>query len=203
MKRKLRCRCGKLRGELADTSGANHAVCYCRSCQAFAHFLGREAEVLDELGGTTVIQTSPSKVVITEGADQLACLRLTEKGLMRWYAACCRTPIGNTLASPKVSFVGLIHSCLRAADEPPIEAAFGPVRSVGNTDGARTKDKPKQSGMGGAILWVLAQGLGARVTGAWRRTPFFRTETGEPVVRPHVLTPEDHARLMAQVDAAA
>lgn len=199
----LQCRCGKLRGQVTDTGGANHAVCYCRSCQAFAAFLGREAEVLDGRGGTTVVQTSPSKLVIAEGADQLACMRLTDKGLMRWYAACCRTPIGNTLADPKVSFVGLVHSCLEGAGQPPLDQAFGPIRSVVNTDGARGADKPRPRGMGPAILWFLGQGLRARLTGGWRRTPFFDPRTGQPVARPQVLTPEEHARLVAQVDAAA
>lgn len=199
----LQCRCGKFRGALTDTRGANHAVCYCRSCQAFAHYLGREAEVLDGLGGTTVVQTSPGKLAITEGADQLACLRLTDTGLMRWYVACCRTPIGNTLATPKVAFVGLVHSCLQGAGQPLLEEAFGPVRAVVNTQGARTREKPKTRGMGPAMLWFLGQGLGARFTGAWRRTPFFDVKTGEPVARPYVLTAEEHARVMAQADAAA
>ncbi|HEX2559803.1 DUF6151 family protein [Phenylobacterium sp.] len=197
----LQCRCGTLRGQLTDIRGANHAVCYCRSCQAFAHFLGREAEVLDPLGATTVIQTSPSKVVFTQGADQLACMRLTEKGLLRWYAACCRTPVGNTLATPKVSFVGLVHNVLEDAGQPSLDQAFGSVKARVNVDGARTANKPKPVGLGPAILWFLANGVGARFTGAWRRTPFFRTETGEPVAQPQVLSPEEHARLMAEVEA--
>lgn len=196
----VQCRCGKLKGVLADTRGANHAVCYCRSCQAFARFLGREGETLDELGGTRVIQTSPAKLAITQGADQLACLRLTENGLMRWYADCCRTPIGNTLATPKVSFVGLVHNCLEGAGQPPLDQAFGPVRAVVNTDGAWSKDKPKPAGMGPSILWFLGVGLRARLTGAWRRTPFFRP-TGEPVAQPKVLSADEHAALLAQVDA--
>lgn len=201
MKRALQCSCGKLRGELTDTGGANHARCYCRSCQAFAGYVGRADEVLDGLGGTEVIQTSPSKVVITEGADQLACLRLTQKGLLRWYAACCRTPVGNTLATPKVAFVGLIHSCLEGEGQPPLDQVFGPVKAVANTSGARSRDKPKQTGLGPAILRLLAMGARARLTGAWRRTPFFRAG-GEPVVQPHVLTREEHDRVMAAVNAA-
>jgi hypothetical protein len=39
-------------------------------------------------------------------------------GLLRWYAACCKTPIGNTLPNFRASFVGLIHSCLQNAGAP-------------------------------------------------------------------------------------
>lgn len=44
----LRCSCGALRGVLRGMSPArgNRVVCYCRDCQAFAHFLDRD-EILD------------------------------------------------------------------------------------------------------------------------------------------------------------
>lgn len=57
-----------------------------------------------------------------QAAENLACLRLTDKGLLRWYSTCCQTPIGNTSANWKISFVGqsisidaifLIAACAR------------------------------------------------------------------------------------------
>jgi hypothetical protein len=33
--------------------------------------------------------------------DAMGCLRLSDKGVFRWYTDCCRTPIGNTAASPR------------------------------------------------------------------------------------------------------
>src|SRR6185312_16583664 len=118
----LQCRCGTLRGLVHDPRGGNHAVCWCKDCQAFAHFLGRAGEVLDERGGTEIIQVLPRNVVFTQGVEALACMRLTPKGLVRWYAGCCKTPIGNTLATPKLSFIGLVHTCLKGA---PGAAASG------------------------------------------------------------------------------
>ncbi|MFT6991403.1 MAG: hypothetical protein ACJASL_003390 [Paraglaciecola sp.] len=38
-----------------------------------------------------------------------ACVRLSQKGIYRWYAKCCNTPIGNTLGG-KVPFIGVIHN---------------------------------------------------------------------------------------------
>jgi Family of unknown function (DUF6151) len=62
--------------------------------------------ILDVHGATDVIQTSPAQLTLTQGQEFLACMRLTEKGLLRWYAACCSTPIGNTLPNYRMSFVG-------------------------------------------------------------------------------------------------
>jgi hypothetical protein len=39
-------------------------------------------------------------------------MSLGPKGLLRWYADSCRTPIGNTPRNPKLSYVGLVHGCL-------------------------------------------------------------------------------------------
>jgi len=73
----------------------NRCVCYCRDCQAFAHFLGKVDAILDERGGSEIIQVLPRNLTFTQGIELLACMRLTEKGLLRWYAACCNTPIGK------------------------------------------------------------------------------------------------------------
>src|SRR5688572_12534539 len=97
----VRCSCGTLRAVVRGASGGrgNHVVCYCDDCQSFAHFLERADDTLDAHGGTEIYQMSPARLEIIDGADRLACVRLAPKGLLRWYAACCRTPIGNTLAS--------------------------------------------------------------------------------------------------------
>ena len=38
--------------------------------------------------------------------------------MIRWYAGCCKTPIGNTLENHKISFVGLLHNCLETPERP-------------------------------------------------------------------------------------
>src|SRR5450432_1815310 len=118
MQHAWQCRCATIKGFVKDPRTVNHAVCYCRDCQAFAHFLGQEGAVLDTIGGTYVVQVPPSSITITQGGATLACMRLTEKGLLRWYADCCKTPIGNTLANYKFSFIGIIHNCLENAGVP-------------------------------------------------------------------------------------
>jgi len=62
-------------------------------------------------------------------------MSLSEKGLLRWYTACCRTAIGNTPRNPKLSYVGLVHSCL-AGSPIELDAAFGPAKAAINTASA-------------------------------------------------------------------
>jgi hypothetical protein len=198
MNHPLQCRCGTIKGIVVDPRRANHGVCYCKDCQAFAHFLGRAEDVLDARGGSEVIQMLPRSVTFTQGIGALACMRLTPKGLLRWYATCCRTPIGNTLSTPKISFVGLLHSCL-AARGAPLDEVFGPVRAWVNTQGAKGDPKPATKGLGRAIRWFLGTVLPARVNGDYRRTPFFDVSTGVPIVVPQVLSEAELAQLMKAV----
>jgi hypothetical protein len=105
----LRCRCGYVRGIATRVSPSTglRVICYCKDCQAFARFLDR-ADVLDAAGGTDIFQMPPGRVRLTAGPDAMRCLRLSKTEIYRWYADCCRTPIGNT-AGPRVPVVGVIH----------------------------------------------------------------------------------------------
>jgi Family of unknown function (DUF6151) len=201
MNHPLQCRCGTLKGVVSDPRGANRVVCYCRDCQAFAHFLGCEKQVVDERGGSDIIQTLPKNVTFTQGIESLACLRLTEKGMVRWYARCCNAPIGNTLATPRISFIGLVHTCLEMGNAP-LDAAFGPVRAYLNMSGAKGDPKPKVRGQGTVIWWFITTVLKARINGDYKHGPFFRPDTGALVVTPHVLTSAEHSNVMNAVRAA-
>jgi Family of unknown function (DUF6151) len=197
MEHPLRCRCGTIQGSVKEPHRANRVVCYCKDCQAFAHFLGQESEILDTRGGTDVIQILPKNLTFTQGVEALACIRLSEKGLLRWYASCCNTPIGNTLANFKISFIGLVHNCLENAGTPVVES-FGPVRAWVNTQGAKGDPKPKVRGVGTIILWFVATTLRARVNGSYRQSAFFLKEKGTPIVRPRVLSSAELAAVMAR-----
>lgn len=186
----IRCHCGKLKGTLNRNQEVNRCVCYCADCQAFARFLKREHEILDEMGGTSIIQTIPANVKFTEGIENLACMRLTANGLLRWYAACCNTPIGNTLSTPNPSFIGLIQTCL-SSDQSSLDNAFGPIRMYVNTESAIGENKPKSAGVLSGTLRVFGMMLKARLNGRYKQTPFFVIESGTPIVVPKVLNAEE------------
>ena len=198
MNHPLQCQCGSVRGFVAGAAISNRVVCYCSDCQAFAHFLGREADVLDERGGTDIIQTLPRNVTITHGMQSIACMRLTSTGLLRWFTGCCGTPIGNTLASPKISFIGLVHTCLENPDVS-LEASFGPVRAWVNTASARGMPKPRTAGLTAGIVRLIYRALKARLNGSYKHNPFFHPDSGLPVVMPRVLSSAEFAGLMKAV----
>jgi len=192
----LRCRCGRLQGTLKEPERVNRVVCYCRDCQAFARYLGRPDEILDENGGSDVIQTVQANVEFTAGADQLACMRLTEKGLLRWYAVCCNTPVGNTVADFRLSFIGLVHSCLDQGSIS-LDTAFGPVRMWNSTPQAWRPVNPSKIAWIAGVLRFVKMVARARFDGSFKRTPLFSSETGAPIVVPKVLTTAEREQLRA------
>jgi hypothetical protein len=188
MNHPLQCQCGTLKGTLTHPKSVNRLVCYCRDCQAFAHFLGKASETLDAQGGTEVIQTVPAHLTFTAGQEVLACVRLSEKGLIRWYASCCHTPIGNTLSDYRISFIGLVHTCLQTP-EKSLDSAFGPIRMRAFAKGAKGGGvKSNPLAMTSGILRMIAMLTRARVTGAYKRTPLFSPDTGAPIATPKILS---------------
>ena len=191
----IQCRCGTVRGGISGEGVHNRVVCYCADCRAFARYLGRAADVLDAQGGTEVVAITQSRLGFTEGADRLAAVRLSEKGMIRWYAACCNTPIGNTTADPKVGFIGVIHACL---DRGRMDADFGTKVAVVNTATALGEPKPVQRGLFRAILLFIRIVLTARFSGSYRHSPLFDA-SGSPRVVPTILRAQELARLKTDV----
>jgi hypothetical protein len=194
MNHPLRCRCGILRGVVSHPEKASRGVCYCKDCQAFAHFLGTTDDILDDLGGTDVMATLPKYVTFTQGLETLACMSLTENGMLRWYSSCCNTPIGNTPRDFKISHVGLVHRCL-ADPATSLDDSFGPVRMRVNTKSAKGKPKTLPISTITSILRFLSSMIRARLDGSYKITPFFTPDQGTPVIRPRVLTSSELERV--------
>ncbi len=188
----LRCRCGKLRGQVDERRVAARAVCYCRDCQAYGHFLGKG--VLDAQGGTEVAATLPAAVRFDAGLEHLACMSLSTKGLYRWYASCCRTPIGNTPRDPHTSYVGLVRACLDAPDAE-LDRALGPLRCRVQTASATApvaSSALATAGVVGKVGWMLMK---ARLGGGYRDNPFFQANGSAPLKPPQVLSLEERKAL--------
>jgi hypothetical protein len=197
MTHQFQCTCGQLRGEILQPRRAMRAACYCVDCRTYAHLLERADEVLDKVGGTNVVATPANNVAIAAGREHLACVSLSPRGLLRWYAVCCRTPIANTPRDWKLPYVGLVHTCLRQPE--PLERSFPQVELRVNTNTAQGA-VPRDSGLSGKVrfLGMVVRLTGMRLTGAYRVTPLFRT-SGDPVAAPRVATREEveNARRLA------
>lgn len=121
----LRCACGAITGAFdAESRAASRGVCYCEDCQAYGRWLGRD-DVLNAHGGTEILQTWPARVHIH---GEVSLLRLSEKGLFRWYAGCCRVPLANSFGSPRMPFIGLAAQFIE--DSSALEPIFGPAQGV-------------------------------------------------------------------------
>ena len=186
----LRCRCGRVRGVVTDVAPEAGArlVCYCDDCQAFAHFLERP-DVLDAHGGTDIFPIAPAQLRITSAGDSLRCMRLSDKGMFRWYTDCCRTPIGNTLQ--RIPYVGLIHAFVdHQADGRPRDAVMG--KPLGYVQRRFAVGGPVSDGLpglsAGLVLRVARLLLTSWVRGKGTPSPFFEDKTRSPRAEPRVLS---------------
>ncbi|MEM8978843.1 MAG: DUF6151 family protein [Pseudomonadota bacterium] len=180
----LSCTCGSLQGVLKDVSPrtGTHLICHCDDCRAANNHIGK-SDPGDE--GIDLFQTTPDKIEIVKGGGNLGIMRLGPRGLMRWYATCCNTPMFNTLASAKLPFVGVQAASLEAPDELP---------RVTSRMHKKGKDgKPKHQGAGRAGFKIVQRMAAARISGRWKDTPFFDATTLDPVVEPQVLTRKERA----------
>lgn len=182
----LSCQCGTITGVVENVTQRSsiRLACYCSDCQAFANELGAADRVLNEHGGTEIFQVAPSRVKIIQGHDHIACLKLSGKGPFRWYAKCCNTPIGNTMA-PSFPFIGFISAFVdmgAVAQDPQI----GPVKCHCQTQDAAKSWPSDQKRTGfpvGFTIWMMTFVLGWKIRGLGKENPLF-TVMGEPIASP-------------------
>lgn len=178
----LRCACGTVRGHVSQPGATMNAICYCKDCQAFAHALGDPPGMLDAAGGTRIVATLPLHVHFDTGVEALACISLSPKGLLRWYAECCRTPIGNTPRDFRIPYVGLVHSCLGRAQA--VDAAFGPATMHLNNRSATSDVASTSLANVFGLMRLMTKVAPARLSGRYKVNPFFNPATQEPIRRP-------------------
>jgi len=185
----------------ASPSSGFRFVCYCTDCQAFARFLDR-ADVLDAAGGTDIFHMPPARVTLTAGTDALRCLRLSNK-VLRWYTACCRTPIANTPARPGFPVIGMIHSFMdhafidHGADGRSRDEALGPPLCriyERSAVGPLPPNAPGPPSLG-VFARRASRMLGWWLRGLGRPSPFFDHRTKAPRAVPRMLTRSERAAL--------
>jgi hypothetical protein len=182
----------------------SRAICYCDDCQIYALHLGQPG-LLDERGGTDGCIFAPAQVKLAAGHEHLRCVRLSPKGLHRFYAGCCNTPLGNSV-NASFPFVILVHACMdhtaggRTRDEdlgPPLMRMMGRFAAGGVPAGAHPKVPFGKfiPALLGHLARTLLRGLG-------KPSPFWSTQ-GRPLVEPHVIDRAERDALRARVHAAA
>ncbi len=191
----LSCRCGKVGGQVTDATPntVNRAVCYCDDCQAALHHLGR-ADLLNEYGGTDVVQVAPAALTFHRGDELIVGLRLSPKGLFRWHASCCNTPVGNTLG-PGIPFVGIVA---RAFDTGATNAdrIFGAPRGASGGKFATGHPPAHVTALGKRMVLHIARLIfGWKFGGKTWPHPFFDRDTRAPTHPIKVLSPAEREAL--------
>lgn len=187
----IQCECGTFRARLENfpRGSTGRLVCYCDDCQSFAHHLNR-ADLLDSAGGTEVISVYPGQMKIVAGRDVLKCLRLSPKGLYRWYAGCCNTPIAN--ANPGFPWAGVSGRVFTVKDPDYLERVFGAVKSrvmgrfARGTPPAGTAQKINFK----TIMTVAPFIIKGLATGRAKPSPFYAEDGRTPIAMPTVLSLE-------------
>lgn len=182
------CTCGATEWHVTAPRTGTRLMCYCADCQTFARHLG--ADILGPAGGSDLLQISPAQVSFVRGAENLALLKLSPKGLSRWHTSCCNTPVCNTLKSAKLPFVSLFCASHQGEDRE-----LGRVVAHANTVFGHGPHKPaKDRGLGRLVISFAKRILGDRMSGQWKATPFFAPPDWSPVAAPHVITKEERNR---------
>jgi hypothetical protein len=194
---RFQCQCGGLHGQLAHPRRAIRGICYCKDCRAYANYLGVQAQTHDALGGAEFVATQAGNVAFPHGVGNLACLSLSAKGALRWYARCCGAPVANTFRHWRVPYVSLLRSSLTAAHPDAYERAFSQPPMRFNTASALQAPPPAALKTYAPLAGFLSRLIAASVSGAHRATPFFTPPLGEPAVPVEVLTQAERARAYA------
>lgn len=190
MNYRFQCRCGTLAGQISQPHLARRGVCYCKDCRAYAHHLGVMSSTHDSLGGAEFVATQVQHVSFTSGMDQLACLSLSDNGLLRWYARCCNTPICNIASNWRVPYVGMVATCLKA-DPLAFERAFPRVQMRVNTGSAKAAPPPLRWGTMVSLAGLVPRLMLGSLSGTYRQTPFF-DEGGATTAVPVAVLSEAH-----------
>lgn len=197
------CGCGQVVWSLDEATPPTgiRYVCHCDDCQAFAHFTGQADLLLDGNGGTEAYQLPASRLRVLRGLDHLACVQMTARPLLRWHCGACLAPVANTYGAAQLSFVSVPLACASANDRDAVLAqSAGHVWTKfghGDLSGVTQVSIP-------AMLWRMASRIvAARISGDYRNNPFFRPDTGEPIVAPRRLLEAERSELDCKARAGA
>jgi len=180
------CSCGSLAGHVdqAAVRRGCRILCHCADCRA----VERYHNCPDTEGtGVDLLQLNPDMVVIDQGAEHLRLLQLSPKGLFRWYAGCCGTPLFNGLRTPRLPFIAVRSALFAEPDRLGKVLAQAFIPQPGKP--------PRHKGAGRMTMKLASRMIAAWVTGRWRQTPLFDIDTGSPRAEPKVLTKAERQAL--------
>jgi len=167
----LACAWGQVTGQVtpAAVQAGTHLSCFCADCRTAERHLGQPDPGTD---GVDLLMLAPDRLRFVSGVQHLAVMRLSPKGPLRWYAACCNAPICNTLGTRSVHFASVLAARLEGGTD------LGPAL---NANVPKPNGGSRTQGQVGLILRLLIDTVAARLSGRMRKNPFFDPDTGAPI----------------------
>ncbi|WP_253283427.1 MULTISPECIES: DUF6151 family protein [Ruegeria] len=181
------CSCGQLKGQISDRGVrlGTHVECFCHDCRAAQLYFGQPDPAP---GPVDIFQMAPDEIEITAGGQFLSAMKLSPNGMLRWYASCCNAPLATTPQTARLPFAGFIVGRITGD-----VSALGPVTTRGFVP--RPDGKQKHEKVRFAAFGLLRRALQSRLSGRWKKTPFFDPETGDPAVVPNVISKDERVAL--------
>ena len=182
------CKCGQVRGAIRNVSSASGDLlcCHCTDCQQFAYRFGAEDRILDANSGTLLYQSGCAAVQVAQGSDKLACIHLTDKPTLRWYADCCDTPMFNTYKNARFPYMSTLVANTPRDEREPLMPLRGHIFL---SDVQGHESDLKELSMAYFARRFLVRVVRDFCTGARRRTALFDGATLEPIARPQRVDP--------------
>ena len=149
---------------------------------------GKRRSNIDAHGGSEILQTYPSNIKISQGSDKLQCIKLKNKGIDRWYASCCKTPVANTMGSAKIPFAGVSIKLMKFASEDEKSRILGPVimKAFGRSARGKMPEDAHATFPKSFMFKMMKFMLIGKVGSKNRPSPFYEGNT--PVAKAKVLS---------------
>lgn len=196
----VQCHCGAWAADVArfPAQTPGRVGCYCDDCQSYLIHLGR-TDLLDAAGMSEVVPVYPCNIIIARGKEHMRCLRLGPKGLYRWYAACCTSPIGNFV--PGMPWMGLFAHTFAHLGPRYLEDTLGPVKSriMGKYAKAPTPPGTAATFNLRAFFTVGPFIVRGKLGRKHLPSPYLQA-SGAPLVEPTVLTADERIALRARFE---
>ena len=131
-----------------------------------------------------MVVITPGLLRFQSGQEQMACATLSGK-VLRWYAACCRTPLANTGARARPVFATLAAGTVDSLRLG--EVAGPPARAVAHQRSATAPVRATPMALAGAVARTATGLLGAKLR-RQQDSPFFDAASGEPLRTPQPIS---------------
>lgn len=149
--------------------------------------------MLDDLGGVQLFNFRGSALTIAAGQEHIACLHMTDRPVLRWYASCCETPLFNSYATTRIPFFDIFREVLE--DDTSLAGLVAAERHLfvqsATGDGSHLRHMSVA-----ALLWRTAPRLLREyASGGRHRSPLFDPASGTPLTTPRRVTPSERSAI--------